>query len=265
MRVSSSVVVEQAQLDAARRARRTARSSCPPRPRSAPSGNGRPGQTSVIATSAPASGASRTRPSLELAALDASPARTLDPSAHGTRRRRDRRSCRRSSNGAAAHAQPRAASSSNAIASASPGGSSAAQRQQLAGRAPRSAGSRSPGELRALERRRVLRVGHLLAELGERGELAPAPLARGAGDLLVDVVGEELERRLLAVLLAHEQHRRERREQRAERGQRPGRSAAAGRRRRGCRPGRGSGRRRRTRSGGTSSAGAPKRRWRKLE
>ena len=54
----------------------------------------------------------------------------------------------------------------------------------------------------------------------ERGELAPAPLAGRRGDLLVDVVGEELERRPLAVLLAHEQHRRERCQQRAERGQR---------------------------------------------
>ena len=65
-------------------------------------------------------------------------------------------------------------------------------------------------QLRALEGRDVLRVGHLLAaELGEGGELAPAALAGRVGDLGVDVVGEELKRRPLAVLLALEQHGRE--------------------------------------------------------
>ena len=45
------------------------------------------------------------------------------------------------------------------------------------------------GQLRALEGRRVLRIGHLaLRELRERGELPPAPFARGVGYALVDVV-----------------------------------------------------------------------------
>ena len=84
------------------------------------------------------------------------------------------------------------------------------------------------GELGALERRGILRIGHLFAgELGEGGELAPAAVARGGGDLLVDVVGEELKGRGLAVLLAHEEHRRERRQQRAERGERAGRGREA--------------------------------------
>src|SRR3954470_16998959 len=58
------------------------------------------------------------------------------------------------------------------------------------------------GELGPLERRRVLGVRDLLAERGERGELAAATLARGDRDLLVDVVAEELERRVLADFLA---------------------------------------------------------------
>src|SRR5256885_13669307 len=37
-------------------------------------------------------------------------------------------------------------------------------------------------ELRAQERRLRLRVWNLLAELRERSELAPAPVARGSGD-----------------------------------------------------------------------------------
>jgi hypothetical protein len=91
-------------------------------------------------------------------------------------------------------------------------------------------GLAAPGQLGRLEGGRVLRVGHLLlAELLEGGELAPAALAGGGGDLLVDVVGEELERRVLAVLLALEEHRRERGEQRAERAERArlGRQAVA--------------------------------------
>ena len=65
-------------------------------------------------------------------------------------------------------------------------------------------------QLGALEGGGVLRVGHLFpGERGERRELAPAPLARGVGDLRVDVVREELERRPLAVFLALEEHRRE--------------------------------------------------------
>ena len=66
-------------------------------------------------------------------------------------------------------------------------------------------------QLRAREGLGVLRIGDLLArELGERGELAPAPLAGRDGDLLVDVVGEELKRSTFAVLLALEQHGHER-------------------------------------------------------
>src|SRR5450755_2691327 len=64
-------------------------------------------------------------------------------------------------------------------------------------------GVRSAGELGALKRRRVLGIGDLAAELGEGLKLAPAALTGGGGDLLVDVVGEELEGGELAVLLAH--------------------------------------------------------------
>ena len=77
-------------------------------------------------------------------------------------------------------------------------------------------------ELGALEGGRVLRIGHLLAgELGEGGELLAAALAGRVGHALVDVIGEELKRSALAVLLAHEQHGSEGCQQRAERGQRP--------------------------------------------
>ena len=89
---------------------------------------------------------------------------------------------------------------------------------------------------------------------GQTPRTPAAALAGGAGDLLVDVVGEELKRRGLAVLLAHEQQGRVGRQQRAERRQRPGwwqRSPT-----RGCRPGRGSGRRRRTARAGVGP-GAP--------
>ena len=79
-------------------------------------------------------------------------------------------------------------------------------------------------QLRALERLRVLRVGNLVrGERRERRELRAPALAGGVGDQRVDVVGEELERRVLAVLLAHEQQRHERREQGAEGGQRTSR------------------------------------------
>ena len=61
----------------------------------------------------------------------------------------------------------------------------------------------------------------------------------------VDVVGEELERPPLAVLLAHEEQRRLRREQDDGGAQPQLVGRAAGRRRRGCRPGRGSALRRR--------------------
>src|SRR5207302_9952473 len=70
-------------------------------------------------------------------------------------------------------------------------------------------------ELRAQERLDRLRVRDVVAcKGGEALELLPAALARCAGDLGVDVVGEELERMLLAVLLAHEEERRVRREER---------------------------------------------------
>ena len=77
------------------------------------------------------------------------------------------------------------------------------------------------GQLGAHEGLWVLGVGDLLTERGEGGELAPAALAGRVGDLLVDVVGEELKGRALAVLLAHEQHGGEGRQQRAEGHQRP--------------------------------------------
>ena len=51
----------------------------------------------------------------------------------------------------------------------------------------------------------------------EAGELAPPALARRVRDDRVDVVGEELERPPLAVLLAHEEERDLRREQRQRR------------------------------------------------
>src|SRR3712207_8561243 len=62
-----------------------------------------------------------------------------------------------------------------------------------------------------------------------RSTLFPYTTLFRSRDVLVDVVGEELEGRLLAVLLAHEEHRRERRQQGAERGERPrrGRQAVA--------------------------------------
>jgi hypothetical protein len=68
-----------------------------------------------------------------------------------------------------------------------------------------------PGQLGREEGRFGLRIGHLLPrELGEGGELPAAALPGRGGDVLVDVVGEELERRPLAVLVAHEDHRGER-------------------------------------------------------
>src|SRR5581483_3274959 len=70
-------------------------------------------------------------------------------------------------------------------------------------------------ELRAEERGQRLRVRHLLArEGGELLELAPSARARRLGDRGVDVVGEELERAPLEVLLAHEQERCAGREER---------------------------------------------------
>ena len=68
--------------------------------------------------------------------------------------------------------------------------------------------------LRALECLARLRVRYLLApERVERRELLAAALAHGFGDRGVVVVGEELERPLLAVLLALEEQRDVRREQ----------------------------------------------------
>src|SRR6185437_6705127 len=64
------------------------------------------------------------------------------------------------------------------------------------------------------EGRGILGVGHLFAGEGrEPGELAPAALTRRLCDRRVDVVGEELERRLLVVLLPLEEQRRTRREE----------------------------------------------------
>ena len=147
---------------------------------------------------------------------------------------------------AAAHAQPAGVLVEGDLVGVA-GGSSRRTASSRAVSSRRPLGLALARELRALERLRILRVGDLLAgELGERGELAAAPLARRVRDLLVDVVGEELERRPLAVLLAHEQHRREGCQQRAERGERPHLGAAGGRRTRGCRPGRGRRRRRRS-------------------
>ena len=95
------------------------------------------------------------------------------------------------------------------------------------------------------------------------GELLAPAVRGGLGDPLVDVVGEELERSFLAVLLTHEQHRSEWREQGAERRERPRLRRASCRQRRDCRPGRDSVRRRRTvraarpRPGRRRAAGGP--------
>src|SRR5690349_12155327 len=70
-------------------------------------------------------------------------------------------------------------------------------------------------ELRPLEGGRVLRVWHLAGEALEARELLLAPLTRRLGDRGIVVVGEELERRRLAVLLAHEEERDLRREEEA--------------------------------------------------
>ena len=115
-------------------------------------------------------------------------------------------------------------------------------------------------EHRAGERRRVLGSGTSSpAKPAKAANSPPPPLAGGVGDGRVDVVGEELERRVLAVLLAHEQHRDAGREQRAERGQAQLRGPAGGRRARGCRPGRGSGRTRRAASRPPARTRAPPR------
>src|SRR5436190_6249589 len=69
-------------------------------------------------------------------------------------------------------------------------------------------------ELRALERLARLRVREVFAgERAELRELALAALARRVGDERVDVVGEELERPRLVVLLALEEERRREREE----------------------------------------------------
>src|SRR5215211_5295641 len=68
-------------------------------------------------------------------------------------------------------------------------------------------------ELRAQERVLRLRVRHLAPERLEPLELLLASLARRLRDRGIDVVGEELERARLAVLLAHEDERRRAREE----------------------------------------------------
>src|ERR1019366_9726593 len=82
---------------------------------------------------------------------------------------------------------------------------------------------RAAAQAGALEGCSVLWVGDLLAEGGKGRELAPTAFAGGLRDVGVDVVGEELKRRVLAVFLAHEEHRHKRRQQRAEGRERPGR------------------------------------------
>ena len=141
----------------------------------------------------------------------------------GTARGAGRRSCTASGERAAAHAQPaRVLVEGDVVDLAVRAGrgaraSSARVERRAAGVAARASASSA-----RTSRGSCGSGTSSPANSRERGELAPAPLARGDGDLLVDVVGEELERRALAVLLAHEQHRRERRQQRAERGERPG-------------------------------------------
>ena len=234
----------------------------PPPSQVAPSGNGRPGHDVSHLTSAPDIGGSSAQPSVGCGGswVDSSTevpsqgdaAGLVGEVADDLERARAARAAT-------------AASSSNSIASASPGGSLPARRRAAARRAQPARGSRSRVSFERSNVAGSCGSGISSLELRERGELAAPSLAGGVGDALVDVVGEELKRRRLAVLLAHEQHRHERRQQRAERGERPRRPPAAGRRTRGCRPGRGSARRPRTVRGGTSSAGAPNRRRRNSE
>ena len=109
-------------------------------------------------------------------------------------------------------------------------------------------------ELRALERLARLRVGHLLArERREPLELAAAALPRRLGDRGVVVVGEKLERRLLAVLLAQEEQRQLRREEDAGRRDAPRRRRQAVAEGAVARPGRGSRSRSRAAPAGVSS------------
>ncbi len=168
------------------------------------------------ATTAPDSGESVTWPSPSSA--DAVASATVEP-AHGTCRGSEAKLHTRSSPPRRTRSQR--SSSSKSISSGVAGAADPPARRQQVHVQPLDRGIAAPRELRALERRHVLRIGDLTAELGERLELPAPAVARGLGDLVVDVVGEELERRLLAVLLAHEQHRDERREQRAEGRQRP--------------------------------------------
>ena len=77
-----------------------------------------------------------------------------------------------------------------------------------------------PSQSAGFERRRGLRVRHLLGPPPEGGEFSSAPLADGAAELGVFVVGEVLKRRRRAPLFALEQHGRERPQQN-ERGRNP--------------------------------------------
>ena len=224
----------------ARRSRRRARSSCRRRPRSAPSGNGLPGQTSVIA--------------------------------HRSRQRRARSvESRRGREKFIDAARPAAAPDASSTATLLVDVDSSSHRQRAAacaGSASSVAVERAaaPGRRRAgssFERSKVagvLRVGHLLA--AKRGE-APRTRCRRPSRVASAIAGsmwsvKNWNGRRLAVLLAHEEQRRERaRAATQQRGERRARSAAAGRRTRGCRPGRGSARRRRT-SGAASRGVAPR-------
>ena len=154
--------------------------------------------------------------------------------------------------------------SARAVASA-PASSARAARARR-GRASRSpAGSPRRVSLECCEGHRVLGVGDLLAERGERGELAPPALARRvaiSGSMWSEKkrngarspysspwksIGVNGARQVSSAASGRARRR------------------AGGRRRRGCRPGRGWRRRRRSARARRRSAGAPKRRPRKVE
>ena len=145
----------------------------------APSGNGRPGQTSRLTRRHQRSRAAgrRTTPSPRRRRRAwRAPRGALD-----RHRPRAPRSCTRARRrrGARAASRRRRRTRRRRIA----GRQLAAQRAAGAGRARAISGSPHAGELGALERRRVLRVGDVLAgERGEGRELLPAALAGGLGD-----------------------------------------------------------------------------------